>query len=86
MPCGDKDDCNEKNHTEQTAQNEHHDHDDEVCTPFCVCSCCATHVLFTNFSSDFSIHKELATVYTKPANADICSAVISIWQPPKLSC
>ena len=86
MPCNDEQDCKEAKHTEQVAQADNHEHENEVCTPFCVCSCCATHILFSNFSNDFSIDNERATVYTEPANAELRSAIISVWQPPKLTC
>jgi hypothetical protein len=85
MPCSDSEDCNEAKHTEQLAQAPDHDHANETCTPFCVCSCCATHVVFSNVPSVFYVIAEIATVYTPQANADISSAVITIWQPPKLA-
>ncbi len=84
MPCNDKQDCNEAKHTEQFAQAEHHDHANESCTPFCVCSCCATHILFSNFTNEFSVDTESKTVYSKPTTAELCSAIITVWQPPKL--
>lgn len=86
MPCNDEQDCKQSGHTEQVAQADQHDHENEVCTPFCVCSCCAAHIFFQDFVNDFSITTVITTVYTQPASADISSAIIPIWQPPKLTC
>lgn len=85
MPCNDEQDCKDSQHVEQVAQAQDHDHANETCTPFCVCSCCATHILFSNFSTEFSVIAETAAVYSEASNADISSAVITIWQPPKLA-
>ena len=84
MPCGDKEDCNEVKH-EQTSQTDHKNHSDEVCTPFCVCSCCATHFLIKDFQPSLNQVAEINTVYTVHKEAATSSAICSIWQPPQLS-
>jgi hypothetical protein len=85
LPCGDKEDCNEVKH-EQTAHNSSsEDHSDEMCTPFCVCSCCAAHFVVKSFEP---LHNEIAvinTVYTAHKEAETASAIIPVWQPPKRS-
>jgi hypothetical protein len=86
MPCGDKDDCNEANHSELTTQKEHHEHQDEACTPFCVCSCCTTHILHANENNTTTILTEIASVYTQQLGVKLPTTVTPIWQPPKLSC
>ncbi|HRG02361.1 MAG TPA: hypothetical protein PKZ75_14680 [Bacteroidia bacterium] len=83
MPCGDKDDCNELKH-EQTSQNSG-DHQDEVCTPFCVCSCCATHFVVKPFQSIQTQIAVINTVYTVHPESETSTAVIPVWQPPKLA-
>jgi hypothetical protein len=85
MPCGDKDDCNEATHSQQTAQKEHHEHQDEACTPFCVCSCCASPILHSNVSQDFIVINEMSTVASQPKGLKLLSAFVSIWQPPKIA-
>lgn len=83
MPCGDKEDCNEVKH-EQTSHNTG-DHQDEICSPFCVCSCCATHFVVEGFHSLSSQIAVINTVYTAHPESETASAVIPIWQPPKIS-
>ena len=83
MPCVDKDDCNELKH-EQTSQNAA-DHQDEVCTPFCVCSCCATHFVVKPFQSIQTQIAVINTVYTVHPESETSTAVIPVWQPPKLA-
>lgn len=84
MPCGDKDDCNEVNHA-QTAQAQDHEHQDEACTPFCVCSCCAAHFLIKDFQTGIDQVAVINTIYTVLPESKITSAIIPIWQPPKLA-
>lgn len=83
MPCGDKEDCNELIH-EQTSQNTG-DHQDEVCTPFCACSCCATQFVVKSFQSVHTQIAEINTIYTVHPESKPSTAVIPIWQPPKIS-
>ncbi len=83
-PCSDKEDCNEVNH-EQTAQNQNHEHQDEACTPFCVCSCCATHVVNTTFQNQFVIASIEVSSYREIPTSKVQGAVLPIWQPPQLS-
>ena len=83
-PCADKADCNEFDQT-KTSQSEHHkDHADEICTPFCVCSCCSTNILVTDYSHNLIDLTLINTVYKDHEDSKISSIIISIWQPPKL--
>jgi len=85
IPCGDKDDCNETNHTAQTAQAENHEHQDEACTPFCVCSCCATHCVNTTSQNQIVIASIEVKSYREFPTSKVQGAVLPIWQPPKIS-
>ncbi len=84
MPCGDNDDCNEANHS-QNAQAKNHEHKDEACTPLCVCSCCATHFVVKDFETSSNQIAVINTVFTLHKVVKTSAAVIPIWQPPKLS-
>jgi hypothetical protein len=85
VPCGDKDDCNEMNHTEIARANDHEEHSGEVCTPLCSCACCASHFLNDEFQPTREIVAVIHTVHTLHRESKITSAIISIWQPPKLA-
>ena len=87
MPCMDEVDAAESKTTIEisttTNQQEHSDEDN--CSPFCTCSCCASCV--------FISHSVLLTQIILSATekkADHLPAAISeislpVWQPPKLS-
>ncbi len=84
IPCGDKDDCNEYKQV-QTSQTDHKEqHSDEACTPFCVCSCCATLFLIKDFHPTITQVNSTNTVYRSHPEFKTSSAIIPIWQPPKL--
>ena len=84
MPCNDVHDKAESSiSTVAEAQDHHQDHND-ICSPFCICSCCQSFFALTSFpdvaiysftgSSNFSFYTE--KFYS--------SSSASIWQPPKL--
>ena len=85
VPCGDKDDCNELNHSEMAQTNNHEEHSGEVCTPFCSCACCASHFISKDFHTTLQIVAVINTVYTVHKESKFSSAIIPIWQPPKLA-
>jgi len=85
VPCGDKDDCNEINHSEIAQTTDHEEHSGEVCTPFCSCACCAAHFLNNELEPTLNIVAVINSVYTVHKESKISSAVIAIWQPPKLA-
>ena len=72
--------------TSHISENEHHEHENEACTPFCVCSCCTTHILHANENNTTTILNEVVTVYTQPNTSKLPTTVTPIWQPPKLFC
>jgi len=86
MPC--KDSCDSEQHhaitTIQSAQ-EHHEAENDICSPFCTCNCCSTSVVV---SSAVAI-----TTFFPPADKDFpvynapffSSITADHWQPPKLS-
>ena len=85
MPCGDKDNCNEFKQTETSQQSHKEQHSNEICTPFCVCSCCATHFFIKDFYPPLNQVAVINTVFAVHKESKISSAIIPIWQPPKLA-
>jgi hypothetical protein len=86
LPCNDT--CNSLQHetptTVQAAQN-HHQEDNDICSPFCFCSCCATAMTIHNFPTfGFTPHLTVQD-FSMLELAFVSNAKASIWQPPKLS-
>jgi hypothetical protein len=89
-PCSDKETCvDERKVGIAYVDNSGHDHtsnEQDFCTPFCICACCAAHIQL-NGLSDISfamlVHNtKLATLYFQRS---LLNSAKSIWQPPKLS-
>lgn len=85
MTCTDgmhKDDCGTAIHIHDAGDMPHHE--EEACTPFCVCSCCGSPFIaklaFT-FTVQPCVNEQLVIPSPK------CTSAIppSIWQPPKIS-
>ena len=87
-PCSDSKTCLDEQRLGTvitTADHDHEPQEKDLCTPFCICTCCAAHVQLT--ASGYSnllgqLHNtEFATAYLdKP----ILSSAHSIWQPPRI--
>jgi hypothetical protein len=85
MPCSDKEDCIEIYPTQLSQLNHQAEHSDEICSPFCVCACCATHFLVSDFLPALNQVSVINTIYTSHNVEQTSSAIVSIWQPPKLA-
>ena len=88
-PCSDPYTCiDEFQNGVQVVSVSDHDHSDaerDVCTPFCICSCCAAHIKLSAISDiDFAgvVHNTKATVpyMERQSIADHNH----IWQPPRI--
>jgi len=88
-PCSDANTCaDEKRIGEQVANVADHPHstdEQDLCTPFCICSCCATHIkvsLISMVGVNAVLHN------TKEVIPYIEKRVLAngnhIWQPPKI--
>ncbi|MBK9107330.1 MAG: hypothetical protein IPM92_02840 [Saprospiraceae bacterium] len=88
VPCGDVHDCNEVQITyiSANADTDHHKHETDTCTPFCICSCCGTSVINMHDPATFSdivlVHSKDLPVYMQTF---LSIAYFHIWQPPKIS-
>ncbi len=86
-PCGDGDPCLDEQQAEigvfDTASHDNEDGDQNLCTPFCNCTCCAAQVQLTDIafiSFDYTHNTELKPPYLLTS---VVSGGTSIWQPPR---
>jgi len=88
IPCIDRpgDDHLQKTETGGKTDTGHQHQDGDQCSPFCTCNCCATPVIYQDFSILFygsSLNeKEISVKYT---SAIFSCHLSSIWQPPQIS-
>lgn len=85
MPCGDSSDCSESQ-TISVAVNdmEHNDHqDEENCTPFCVCACCAVPVFQAPATIAIKKITQQTLLNIYPESTFFSAGHGSIWQPPR---
>lgn len=89
-PCSDKETCADEQKAGITfVENSSHNHsnaEQDFCTPFCICSCCAAHIQL-NYTTDISLamlehNTKLVTLYFE---RPLLNDAKAIWQPPKLS-
>jgi len=89
LPCGDTDECNENNPAPiatKASSHDRHDDDTENCTPFCICACCATAIIYQPLAAFKISAKLFPTIYNPAPETDYVSQVsVAIWQPPKVT-
>ncbi len=89
LPCSDPDTCQDEiqngGQVANVSDHEHSDNEQGVCTPFCICSCCAAHIRLSSASDiDFAgvIHNTKQTIpYLEKL---VLSDHNHIWQPPRI--
>jgi hypothetical protein len=68
------------------SDHNHSEADQDGCTPFCVCSCCATNIQLSHATDialvPFFHNTKIITPYF---DIPVLHGVKSIWQPPKLA-
>ncbi|MFZ7114614.1 MAG: DUF6660 family protein [Bacteroidota bacterium] len=86
MPCNDICDSHQHDVTSlMQSASDHHEAEDDMCSPFCLCSCCSTAMTIHYLPN--------ITLQAKPALQDFVLFDqqffsidnSSIWQPPKIS-
>lgn len=88
LPCGDTLECNYKAMAQVSTADGHkqHAHSSEICSPFCICSCCAVSTYFAPAQklqvSKIIIPTQKFPLYNVVFNTE---AHYTIWQPPQLS-
>jgi hypothetical protein len=85
MPCADGYPCSDEVVDSAYANSAEHSSDEEdFCSPFCVCACCAQSVWTSYFVYETKtvINDQQVFVYELPR---FSSQIQNIWQPPKLS-
>lgn len=87
MPCVDVPKDNNLHNFELTnSLSDHHEHENDLCSPFCTCDCCVSPII-NNLTVYFTfICSPLAQKLTKEYdNSFVSSPITTIWHPPKLS-
>ena len=81
VPCSDK-----VNETDNTVQTENHsDHSDDGCTPFCTCACCGIAIPFEVLVfEDKNVNTIMVSHHFKYENLFTQDFITSIWHPPAL--
>jgi hypothetical protein len=88
IPCSDSKECNVSSVVEISPLNNHqeHNHSNEVCTPFCTCSCCSVSAFYSPFNKvqfvKIDFQSEKYPLHNENFNSEVS---YSIWQPPKLN-
>jgi hypothetical protein len=85
LPCTDEQVGAEKQDTELTvAGHTSHDHEQETCSPFCICACCGVSVFLSMNTCEIRITEVPVNNSIPFVSGQVLEVPQSIWQPPKL--
>ncbi|HZY79523.1 MAG TPA: DUF6660 family protein [Cyclobacteriaceae bacterium] len=87
-PCGDIDTCVDEQRAGISVttvdKHNHSEEEQDLCTPFCICACCSSHVQVGYSSTIDSNRVGHNTKLTIPYNEGVLTNTHqSIWQPPR---
>ena len=85
MPCNDSSDCSAEEKVSITINSTDHDnHDDEEnCTPFCVCACCAVPVFQSSAAIAIQKFSQQIVLNNYKEDKFFSTSFSNIWQPPR---
>jgi hypothetical protein len=88
-PCKDKETClDEQRAGIAFTENGNHNYsnaEQDFCTPFCICSCCAAHIQLNHLSGfSFALQVHNTRQATRYFERFSPGSETAIWQPPKL--
>src|SRR5690349_15589577 len=89
-PCSDKSTCShEKKDGIAIVNPNHHDHkqaEQDICSPLCICSCCAASVQLTVNYIHLPVYIEHRTKHIIPYQEKaLLNFPQAIWQPPRIA-
>jgi hypothetical protein len=65
--------------------NSNHVNDNDNCSPFCICQCCASPVVIEDFIIEFTNFSYAQKNLSDYSPTYVSSLFTAIWQPPKVS-
>lgn len=90
MPCTDREECSivKSTKTEQSHNHDRHSHENEHCTPFCICSCCGISTVIQVIPNFVFTPHQFSEITTKEVShykfVYTQNYYAPIWQPPKI--
>jgi hypothetical protein len=87
LPCSDIAECSnqEKPSINITTNHSDHAHTEEMCSPFCSCACCASHIFSFNYVQYVSGKIMFIEKKYDLNVAFYCNDIANnIWQPPRI--
>jgi hypothetical protein len=85
LACTDADVSHVSSVSEISAAQSSDSHEDETCSPFCICACCGS--VAVHFSEKAPVkHQEfIFNRYFLSQESDVIDISFSVWQPPKIA-
>jgi hypothetical protein len=86
VPCSDGLNMTHSAKNELTTTHDHNSEHSDLCTPFCSCNCCRTHVNIENASTIYEFHQSIAFLEKDFSNTEFeftSNYSGSFWHPPQ---
>jgi hypothetical protein len=86
LPCGDEIECNlsVQQMVVQSQNHSEHEHQTDLCSPFCICSCCSIAINLHHAKSLSIIPFGITQKFSERHFSFVSEFMRSVWQPPKI--
>ena len=85
LSCTDADMGPKKVSTEISAGHSSASHEDETCSPFCICACCGSMAVHFAGKAPLKIEEIVFGKYFLSQEKNVINISFSVWQPPKIA-
>ena len=83
MPCNDGMALQPHQISVDQPEQDHHDHENDFCSPFCSCSCCSTVIAFVHEVKIQTIVQPAHKNYPREEQSFVSVFIPDCWQPPR---
>jgi hypothetical protein len=84
--CTDVDVRAEKTTSQISARQPSNPHEDETCSPFCICSCCGSMAVHFLEKTPLKPREIIFNTCFPSPKSNTIDISFSVWQPPKITC
>ncbi len=86
LSCTDVDDIHAKKVTSEISSGQPaNPHEDETCSPFCICTCCGSMAVHFSEKTPVSPTEFVFSNFSFSQENDVIDISFSVWQPPKIA-
>jgi hypothetical protein len=85
LACSDMEATTSKNETAQISSSHTTSHEEEACSPLCICACCGSLAVHSSERIQQKPQEIIFQNFSPVEEKSVIDISLSVWQPPKLA-